>query len=61
MDLMSQLAGTKKIFLEIQEEAEAVSIRGDEELLVRALTNLVDNSIKVRSAQKQRPGSAANV
>jgi len=46
MDLMSQLARIKKISLEVQEEAEAVSIRGDEELLARALTNLVDNSMK---------------
>ena len=55
MDLMSQLAGTKKISLEIQEEAEAVSIQGDEELLVRALTNLVDNSMKYSPAEKQDP------
>ena len=43
---MSQLAKTKKIDIEIQKDAEEISILGEEELLIRALTNLIGNSIK---------------
>lgn len=46
VDLMSQLAQTKKIDIEIQEKVEQLLVLGDEELLVRALTNLIGNSIK---------------
>lgn len=46
VDFMSQLAKTKKIDIEIQKDAEELSILGEEELLIRALTNLIGNSIK---------------
>jgi len=46
IDLMSHLAKTKKIDIKILKEAKELPIFGDEELLIRALTNLIGNSIK---------------
>jgi len=46
IDLMSHLAKIKKIDIEIQGDAEELPILGDKELLIRALTNLIGNSIK---------------
>lgn len=44
-DSMTPLAKGKGINLEVQLGAEQLPIRGDEALLIRALTNLVDNAI----------------
>lgn len=45
-DLMSDLAKTKKMSIKVLEEGGQLPILADEDLLVRALTNLVGNAIK---------------
>ncbi|MEW6379938.1 MAG: HAMP domain-containing sensor histidine kinase [bacterium] len=46
-DLVSHLASARKISIQVQEDTTTpLSVPGDEESLVRALTNLLDNAIK---------------
>ncbi len=45
-DLMSDLAKTKKMSIKVLEKEKHLPILADEDLLVRALTNLVNNAIK---------------